>query len=221
MPASMEAALEEAGKLESIEAAQKRLQRVKTGTSALPVAVAAIEESEIAQANAVSRGSETSLDSRVEELMKGVKRLTQELAQLRGEKGEQRFPRSTPRRNPNIVCWNCGQRAKLSPTEGPSAAFKLLRADGAGQPSANSPVFVGSVQANSTVTVVGKIKDQVTTMLVDTGSAVTVVRADLWGRITTGHPIELKPRGGRWQDLGIVRSGVCCHRGWRCLHSTD
>ena len=30
-------------------------------------------------------------------------------------------------------------------------------------------------------------------MLVDTGSAVTVVRADLWESITGGHPIELKP----------------------------
>jgi hypothetical protein len=45
MTASLEAALEEAGKLESIEAAQKRLQRVKTSTGALPVA-AAIGESE-------------------------------------------------------------------------------------------------------------------------------------------------------------------------------
>ena len=52
---------------------------------------------------------------------------------------------------------------------------------------------MGSVETNSTVTVVGKIKDQVTTMLVDTGSAVTVVRADLWESITGGHPIELKP----------------------------
>ena len=77
----------------------------------------------------------------------------------------------------------------LSPTKG-SAAFKLLRADGAGQPSAkqletstpapSTPASVGSVETNSTVTVVGKMQDQVTTMLVDTGSAVTVVRADLW-----------------------------------------
>ncbi len=90
-------------------------------------------------------------------------------------------------------------RAELSPTERPSSAFKLLRADEAGQPSAkqletsNSPAFVGSVETNSTVTVVGKIKDQVTTRLVDTGSAVTVVRADLWESITGGHLIELKP----------------------------
>ena len=52
---------------------------------------------------------------------------------------------------------------------------------------------MGSVETNSTVTVVGKIKDQVTTMLVDTGSAVTVVRADLWESITGDHPIKLKP----------------------------
>ena len=54
MPASLETALEEAGKLESIEAAQKRLQRVKTSTGALPVA-AAVGESEILtpQANAL------------------------------------------------------------------------------------------------------------------------------------------------------------------------
>ena len=45
MPANLETALEEAGKLESIEAAQRRLQRVKTSTGALPVA-AAVGESE-------------------------------------------------------------------------------------------------------------------------------------------------------------------------------
>ena len=30
-------------------------------------------------------------------------------------------------------------------------------------------------------------------MLVDTGSAVTVVQADMWERVIMGHPIELKP----------------------------
>ncbi len=68
MPASLEAALEEAGKLESIE----RLQRVKTSTGALPVA-AAIGESETPQANAVRRDSETSLDPRVDEFTKELK----------------------------------------------------------------------------------------------------------------------------------------------------
>ena len=45
MPASLETALEEAGKLESTKAAKKRLQRVKMSTGALPV-VAAVRESE-------------------------------------------------------------------------------------------------------------------------------------------------------------------------------
>ena len=114
MPASLETALEEAGKLESIETAQKRLQRVKTSTGALPVA-AAVGESETPtpQANALKRGSGIPLDPRVDELTKEVKRLTQELAQLRGEKGEQRPPRSAPRRNPNIVCWNCRGRGHI------------------------------------------------------------------------------------------------------------
>ena len=48
---------------------------------------------------------------------------------------------------------------------------------------------VGSQCGNSA----GGGKDQVTIMLVDTGSAVTVVRADLWESITGGQPIELKP----------------------------
>ena len=107
-PASVETALEEAGKLESIEAAKKRLEIVKTSTGALPV-VAAVGESETLtpQANALG------LDPRVDELTKEVKRLTQELAQLRGAKGEQRPTRSAPRRNPNIVCWNCRGRGHI------------------------------------------------------------------------------------------------------------
>ena len=93
MPASLETSLEEAGKLESIEATQKRLQTVKTSTGALPVA-AAVRESETLtpHANALKRGSEIPLNPRVDELTKEVQRLTQELAQLRGEK-ENKDPR--------------------------------------------------------------------------------------------------------------------------------
>ena len=97
MPASLEAALVEAGKLESIKATQKRLQRVKKSTDALPVA-AVVGESEILtpEANALRRGSEISLDLRVDEFTKEVKRLMQKLAQLRGAKGEQRPLRPAP-----------------------------------------------------------------------------------------------------------------------------
>ena len=114
MPASLEAALEDAGKLESFKATQKRLQRVKKSTDALPV-VAAVRESETLtpQANALRRGSEISLHSRVDELTKEVKRLTQELAQLRSAKGEQRSLRPAQQQNPNIVCWNCRRRGHI------------------------------------------------------------------------------------------------------------
>ena len=43
------------------------------------------------------------------------------------------------------------------------------------------------------------MEDHVTTMLVDTGSAVTVVRADLWESVTRSRLIELKP-----QDQPVV-----------------
>ena len=82
----------------------------------------------------------------------------------------------TPEIRPSAKSQHCvlemqGERAHtaiLFPTKG-SAAFKLLRADGAGQSSAkqletSTPASVGSVETNSTVTVVEKIQDQVTTM---------------------------------------------------------
>ena len=97
MPASLETALEEAGKLESIEAAQKRLQRVKMNTGALPVA-AAIGESEtlIPQANALKRGSEIPLDPRVDELTKEVKRLDTRVGSVEGRKRRTKTPKIRP-----------------------------------------------------------------------------------------------------------------------------
>ena len=115
----------------------------------------------------------------------------QELAQLRGAKGEQRSLRPAPLRNPNIVCWNCRHIQRYCRES--SAAFKLLRAGGAGQPSAKQLetfCICGECGNSLNSDGGGRIKDHVTTMLVDTGSAVTVVRADLWER---SHPIELKP----------------------------
>ena len=93
-----------------------------------------------------------------------------------------------------------GERAHtaiLSPTKG-SAAFKLQRADRVGQSSAKQldrdlySCICGERGNQLNNDGGGKDPNQVTTMLVDTGSAVTVVGADLWESITGGHPIELK-----------------------------
>ena len=93
MPESLEAALEEAGSLESIEQAQQGLQQGRR-SEALPVA--AVEDSETPQANALLRGS--ALDRKVDELAREVKRLTTELQQLCGAAGRPATPQNVHHR---------------------------------------------------------------------------------------------------------------------------
>ena len=80
------------------------------------------------------------------------------------------------------------------------SAFKLNRADGAGQPSALDPMtlpplVIGNAAVDSAIMVDGLIDQRPTQMLVDTGSAVTIVREDTWQSAVGGSKqLFLPPR---------------------------
>ena len=42
------------------------------------------------------------------------------------------------------------------------------------------------------VLLVGEVGDETASVLVDIGSAATIIRADLWKRVMKNHPTELK-----------------------------
>ena len=67
------------------------------------------------------------------------------------------------------------------------AAFKLGSASGVGRPSAEIFKTQNSLSdsaPNSALVVVGKLGDRCTRMSIDTGSAVSLVRADVWREAT-------------------------------------
>ena len=83
----------------------------------------------------------------------------------------------------------------LHRTEGVQTAFKLLQADRAGQLSAKQLKSSNQhvqVPKHIAVSVVGKVGGEAASMLVDTGSAATIIRADLWKRVMKNHPTEVK-----------------------------
>ena len=62
-------------------------------------------------------------------------------------------------------------------------AFKLGQADGAGRPSAvttKTQASWSTIASNPTLVMVGKLGNRNTRMLVDTGSAVSLIREDVW-----------------------------------------
>ena len=73
------------------------------------------------------------------------------------------------------------------------AAFKLGSAGGAGRPSAGifkTQTSLSNNAPNSALVVVGKLGDRCTRMLIDTGSAVSLVCEYVW-REATELPVDL------------------------------
>ena len=104
--------------------------------------------------------------------------------------------------------------AGLHRTERVQTAFKLLQAGRAGQPSAKQ-LKTSNQQANHiAVSVVGKVGGETASMLVDTGSAATIIRADIWKRVTENHLTELK----LLNQPGFDRSGHCYFRGRKFMY---
>eukprot|EP00731_Ephydatia_muelleri_P001300 Em0001g1300a len=197
MPKTVEEAVILATQLEAIEAAQKMLCRQRTQES---LAVERDtkswdgEDSEESLAAAVKRTDNVpmveKLRRQVEDSEKLVHQLKRQLQQLQLDQGHARqdapargFGHNvyTKKRFSNYshkqqgaVCWNCGERGHLKRN----------------CPSRKS--FVDSAAVSSTLMIHGSLDGRVTTLLVDTGSAVTLVREDVWRDAKSGSAVQLE-----------------------------
>ena len=118
----------------------------------------------------VSRSTNRTEDI-VEELAKQLQKLTDEVSQLRRSSPIPPADHQKPRRTDVGACWHCGERGHLRrncPKRGRSRYSQ-------GRRPASETAAVGSM-----VTVTGLVAGRRTEMLVDTGSAVTIVREDVW-----------------------------------------
>ena len=197
MPATLDKALQLAIQLESVETAQKRLHRDNSQREEA-LAVEPVQS----ETSALQRGSGNQPHSTVEELALLVRKLTEEVAQLRtdhersGERREQRL------RGP--VYWNCHRRgdlrynctqrdAQVSRPWDSQRRWPNLNWNGPvvcmGDPLTDTPITTGSAAVESAVTVQGLASNREVTLLVDTGSAVTIFRENVWKIV--GAQLEL------------------------------
>jgi hypothetical protein len=142
---------------ENVEAAQKRLQKEKQKSESLVVQG---REEDPLGANALS-GRGVQQPTLLEDVTQQVRHLTEEIARLQAGK------QSTESRS-GVICWGCKERGHIRrncPKKGCKSSSQ------ANQFRAGRPRVAA---VSSTLYVVGRVNDQPTSMLVDTGSAACI-----------------------------------------------
>ncbi len=184
-PETFEGAVELASQVETVEAAQKHLQSGKHTVSALDSSTEQDDEvAAMQQTRASQRG--VGQTEQLNELSQQVRQLTQELADLRrpGRRPEKR-KKTLP------TCWNCGNLGHLR-RNCPRRGIGGQDSPSAQREATSRPWRTSAV--DSAVTVEGIVEERPTRMLVDTGSAVTIVRESVWREATSElrrqHPLS-------------------------------
>ena len=96
-------------------------------------------------------------------------------------------PSKVAHRNSDIVCWHCNEKGHVK-RNCPEIGKKLERVGGKGLPPTShvkterQQTMVGSIETSSATWMTGQIEGRQTVMLLDTGSAVTVLSAHVWKR---------------------------------------
>ena len=157
-PATLDGALQLAQTQEAVETAQKRLQGTGHAAAATTPAANTLQQP--------ARRPVTDLSQQVQQLTDAVARLS---TRVYGDNAAGNRPPRRRRGPP--VCWGCGETGHIRrncPKNQPS------------QPEGAKPKSTSSLATDTALSVDGKIEQRPTRMLVDTGSAVTIVREDAW-----------------------------------------
>ena len=121
-------------------------------------------------------------DGQVHKLSQQVERLTEQLTKLRAERepGKRNWPKR------KLTCWHCGETGHLR-RDCPSRREGVQR-----KPSNNKSVEHTSAVA-CTLTIQGHIEGFVISMLVDTGSSVTLIHEAVWNKVKIKVKSSLSP----------------------------
>ncbi len=209
MPTTLEDALDLAVKQQSVETAQQRLHREMRHEGAVAMALqqeGTVTEERGTGSNAVApTRSREPPDHRMDEMARELRRLSAELAQLRNAQGPRGFARQeAPRRGGGrtMTCWNCGERGHIR--------RNCSRPRREGRPDGTQRNYRAiTATNNSSLVIDGLVEDRPTTMLIDSGSAVTILRADVWKAASTKSSNQLDPPGSpvvvaNGEDLSVL-----------------
>ena len=207
MPATLAEALQLAMQQETVESAQKRLHKERSVHESL--AVGRLEGEMEATVSALEPVKSTlptikELNRQLQDSEAAIRQLQEqlELSKTPGGLAATR-PRkeytTTEKRVCNSTCWSCGQRGHLKRN------CPHCRRTGKGKDS------VAAV--SSTLMVIGSVAGRSTKLLLDTGSAVALIREDVWKELKVknrGHSLEAPVRAvvtANGEKLGLV--GQC------------
>ena len=180
-PASLENALTLAQTQEAVETAQKRLQGVRGHHAAAATMPLSSAGSELEANTLQSRGRYPATAAKPQDLSQQIQLLTEAVTRLStrvygGENGSS--PRSRRRRQAGPpVCWGCGETGHIRRNCPRNASREQENAKETVKSKSKGTL---SLATDTALSVDGRIEQRPTRMLVDTGSAVTIVREDAW-----------------------------------------
>ena len=175
-PKSLETALELAQTHEVVETAQKRLH-----ASQMVATLSKFNEDSVAGETSGTTNALQTNETTLQELSRQVKQLSDTIARLtmRGPSNG-RLRRSMQRqRRRGPVCWGCGEQGHMQ-RNCPNRAENETESRKERSRSRPSTYKLNSLAAGSSLMVDGYIGKRPTQMLVDTGSAVTIIRENVW-----------------------------------------
>ncbi|KAL5477031.1 hypothetical protein EMCRGX_G023770 [Ephydatia muelleri] len=188
MPPTLDDALKLASQLEAVEEAQKRLQKDRCKTESLALTDDTVADPDSCTSNATSGPGQQqyereSLEKRLSRQLRqaeaDVQKLSTQVQQLLKEStmNTRRRPANSrdntgQKRTDGPVCWGCGKKGHVK-RDCPQrrTAFKNHL------PSESAAV-------SASLFIYGFLEGHRTKMLVDTGSAVTIIRRDIWDGIS-------------------------------------
>ena len=205
MPATLAGALQLATQQETVETAQKRLHKERSVQESLAVGEEEVEAA-VSSLEPVKGTLPTikQLTRQLQESEVAIRQLQEQLVRLKTPAAQaDTKPRkeytTAENRACNSTCWSCGQRGHLKRN------CPHRRRTGKGRDS------VAAV--SSTLTVIGSVAGRSTKLLLDTGSAVTLIREDIWKELKVknrGYSLEAPVRAvvtANGEKLGLV--GQC------------
>ena len=188
MPPTLDDALKLASQLEAVEEAQKRLQKDRCKTESLALTDDTVADPDSCTSNATSGPGQQqyereSLEKRLSRQLRqaeaDVQKLSTQVQQLLKDStmNTRRRPANSrdntgQKRTDGPVCWGCGKKGHVK-RDCPQrrTAFKNHL------PSESAAV-------SASLCIYGFLEGHRTKMLVDTGSAVTIIRRDIWDGIS-------------------------------------
>ena len=141
------------------------------------------------QANATASCTRDLMELKVSELTAQVQKLTEELARLRASSSPL-TPGSENRQGSEVVCWGCCQTGHIR--RNCPHAKGSRRPAGRQRKAEENYSVTDSVMYGPTVSINGSINGHPISMLVDTGSAVTILHANAWKLSNSSNSTSLR-----------------------------